>query len=188
MSIKLIISNYENDYNQMKYFKLNNGIIFRYYDIDVMIDEKYKPWLLEANKYPFMHLNDNINIINKIGFAANLLNLLGIVAYNHENGYLLNDDDKCNFKNDIEEMINNAFCEFNRPHGKLKRIFPLRKALINIKNSLIIQGLKICFFGKRLKSHNKKGKFIVIIILTCKLNIKLFIFLFIFFVFFEDIL
>ena len=135
----------------MKYFKLNNGIIFRYYDIDVMIDEKYKPWLLEANKYPFMHLNDNINIINKIGFAANLLNLLGIVAYNHENGYLLNDDDKCNFKNDIEEMINNAFCEFNRPDGKLKRIFPFKKSLIKYKKFFNNPGIENLHFWKAIE-------------------------------------
>ena len=133
LSIKLIISNYENDYNQMKYFKLNNGIIFRYYGIDVLIDDSFKPWLLEANRYPYMHLNDKVNKINKIGFTTDLLNLLGIIPYNHDNGNLLEDEVKCNFKNDIEEMINNAFCEFNRPQGKLKRIFPVKETLNNYK-------------------------------------------------------
>ena len=38
LGIKIILSNYENDYNEKKDFKLNKGIIFRYYVLDVIID------------------------------------------------------------------------------------------------------------------------------------------------------
>ncbi len=127
LGIKIILSNYENDYNEMKDFKLNKGIVFRYYGLDVIIDDNFKPWLLESNRFPFMELLDDVNKINKLGFTTSLLNLLGIVPFNHENGDVLKDEIKCNFNSDIEEMINNAFCEFNRPSGKLKKIFPIKE-------------------------------------------------------------
>ena len=113
----------------MKLFNLNNGIIFRYYGIDILIDQNYKPWLLEANKQPYMTLQDEVNKNNKLDFTQSLLNLLGIVPYNHINGKILEKDIKCKFKNKIDEMINNAFCEFNRDFGNIKRIFPIKSNL-----------------------------------------------------------
>ena len=129
ISIKLILTNYENEYNEMKLFNLNNGIIFRYYGLDIMIDKNYKPWLLEANKFPYMNLYDEVNKNNKLEFTQSLLNLLGFVPYNHINGKILEKDIKCKFKNKIDEMINNAFCEFNRDFGNIKRIFPIKSNL-----------------------------------------------------------
>ena len=129
LSIKLILTNYKNEYKEMKLFNLNNGIIFRYYGLDILIDQNYKPWLLEANKQPYMTLQDEVNKNNKLDFTQSLLNLLGIVPYNHINGKILEKDIKCNFKNKIDEMINNAFCEFNRDFGNIKRIFPIKSNL-----------------------------------------------------------
>ena len=68
----------------MKNFKLNKGIIFRYYVLDVIIDNNFKPWLLESNRFPFMELLDGVNKINKLGFTTSLLNLLGFVPFNHK--------------------------------------------------------------------------------------------------------
>ena len=65
----------------MKLFNLNQGIIFRYYGLDIIIDKNYKPWLLEVNKYPFMDFYDEVNKINKLDFTQSLLNLLGFVSH-----------------------------------------------------------------------------------------------------------
>ena len=83
-----------------------------------------------------MELLDDVNKINKLVFTTSFLNLLGFVPFNHKNGDLLNDEIKCNFNSDIEEMINNAFCEFNRPSGRLKKIFP-NKGSINYYKKFI---------------------------------------------------
>ena len=76
-----------------------------------------------------MDFYDEVNKINKLDFTQSLLNLLGIVPYNHINGKILEKDIKCNFKNKIDEMINNAFCKFNRKFGNNKRIFPIKNNL-----------------------------------------------------------
>ncbi len=68
LSIKLILSNYENEYKEMKLFNLNKRIIFRYYDLDIIIDKNYKPWLLEVNKYSYMNFYDEVNKNNKLEF------------------------------------------------------------------------------------------------------------------------
>ena len=68
----------------MKDFKLNKGIIFRYYGLDVIIDNNFNPLLLESNRFPFMELLDDVNNINKLGFTTSLLNLLGFVPFNHK--------------------------------------------------------------------------------------------------------
>ena len=52
----------------MKLFNLNKRIIFRYYDLDIIIDKNYKPWLLEVNKYSYMNFYDEVNKNNKLEF------------------------------------------------------------------------------------------------------------------------
>ena len=125
LSIKLILSIYENEYKEMKLFNLNKRIIFRYYGLDIIIDKNYKPQLLEANKYSYMNVYDEVNKNNQN--LAIFIKLLGFVPYN--NGEILEKDIKCNCKDKIDEMINNAFCEFNRDFGNIKRIFPIKNNL-----------------------------------------------------------
>ena len=38
-------------------------------------------------------------------------------------------DKEINFKNKVDELVQLSICEFERPHGGLERIFPVKKTL-----------------------------------------------------------
>ena len=107
-----------------------------YLGMDFMIDENYKVWLLEGNKSPFMEEYDKVNRKNKIGLSTDIFNILGVIPYDHSNNIPL-EKNNCHFKNKEEEMINNAFCEFNRPRGNLELIFPNKDTLTYYKKLFI---------------------------------------------------
>ena len=126
--IKLIISIYDIEYDHLSLITNNEAKSFAFFGLDLMIDDNYKVWLLEANDAPHMNSIDKVNEKNKIGFSTDVFNLLGIVPFDHSNGNPL-ENKACHFNNRLEKLINNAFCEFSRPQGNLERIFPVKETL-----------------------------------------------------------
>ena len=126
--IKLIISIYDIEYDHLSLITNNEAKSFAFFGLDLMIDDNYKVWLLEANDAPHMNSIDKVNDKNKIGFSTDVFNLLGIVPFDHSNGNPL-ENKACHFNNRLEKLINNAFCEFSRPQGNLERIFPVKETL-----------------------------------------------------------
>lgn len=112
-----------------------------YLGLDLMIDDNFKVWLLEANDTPHMELYDKVNKKNKIGLSTDIFNILGIIPFDHSSNLPL-EKNICNFKKEIEEKLNNAFCEFNRPNGNLERIFPVKETLSYYKK-FFVQNYKI---------------------------------------------
>ena len=103
-----------------------NNIVHRF-GFDIMIDDNLKPWLLEVNAVPGMALYNIINVNNKIRLETDYLNLIGMVPFDHFTQEPL--DKEINFKNKVDELIQLSICEFERPHGGLERIFPVKKTL-----------------------------------------------------------
>ena len=134
--IKIIITIYDKEYNMIKNFEKTDSKSLFYLGMDFMIDENYKVWLLKGNKSPYMEEYDKVNRKNKIGLSTDIFNILGVIPYDHSNNLPL-EKNNCNFRNKEEEMINNAFCEFNRPRGNLELIFPIKDTLSYYKQFFI---------------------------------------------------
>ena len=83
-----------------------------------------------------MESYDKVNEKNKIGISTDIFNILGIIPFDHSNNNPL-EQKTCSFKNKIEEKLNNIFCEFERPNGKLERIFPIKETLSYYKQFFI---------------------------------------------------
>ena len=109
------------------YTHLRSNNLFHRYGFDVMIDNDLKPWLLEINTKPAMELYNIINVYNKILVEADRINLIGMVPFNHYTQEPL--DKEMIYKDKVDEAIQHTICEFERPHGGLERIFPVKKTL-----------------------------------------------------------
>ena len=126
--IKIIIMIYNDEYNQFNNLTYYNEKSFIFFGLDMMIDTNYKVWFLEANDTPHMEGYDKVNKKNKIGLSTDIINILGLIPFDHSNGIPI-ENNKCIFKNKIEEKNNNVFCQFNRPKGKFERIFPVKETI-----------------------------------------------------------
>ena len=129
ISVKTIISNFndmQNTYlNNFKHLRSNN--IFHRYGFDILFDDKLKPWLLEVNIKPAMELYNKINVRNKIKVETDRLNLMGLIPFNHFTQEPL--DKEISYKDDVDEAVQLSLCEFERPHGTLELIFPVKQTL-----------------------------------------------------------
>ena len=145
--IKIIITIYDDEYNKLKEFTKYKAKTFMYFGLDVLIDENFKVWFLEANDSAHMEGYDKVNLKNKIGISTDIFNILGIIPFDHSNNIPL-EKNTCDFKDELEEKINNIFCEFNRPNGNLERIFPVKETLSYYQQ----------FFVKKYKENEELWK------------------------------
>ncbi len=108
---------FENIVSSLDYRPSN---FFQIFGFDVIFDRKFeKPYMFELN-----HRDTDFDIVPDVShnMIADTFNLVGFVPYNHETGEPF--DKEYKYKNDIEENVNEALCEFNRPRGGFKKIFP----------------------------------------------------------------
>ena len=63
--------------------KINN--LFELYGFDIMIDEKFKAWLIEVNVNPSLHCTSPLDLNLKTDLITDILNVVGISPYNHNN-------------------------------------------------------------------------------------------------------
>ena len=108
--------------SRKKYYGKKVSTIIGY---DILIDENLKPWLLEMNCIcPDLSPHDIVDEVIKPEVIKNYLNIIGLVPFSHKNNKPL--DDVYEYKDKIEEMVDDSLCEFERSDGDLERIFPLK--------------------------------------------------------------
>ena len=134
--VKIIITSYDKEYSRHSSFSYYNEKTFFYLGLDMMIDENFRVWFLEGNDCAHMEGYDKVNKKNKFGVSTDIINILGLIPFDHSNGNPI-EENKCHFNNKIEEKINNAFCEFNRPNGNFERIFPVKETLSYYKKFFV---------------------------------------------------
>ena len=126
MAIKIMLSVSEEERKVLLgYENLGGSNLYQLYGFDVLIDDNYKPWLLEINTAPHLDTYNKITFINKSKLIADIMNLVGIVIFNHQNEKPFDEAD-CEYKNRIERAIEDSICEWTRPKGDFIRIFPLK--------------------------------------------------------------
>ena len=68
-----------------------------------------------------------INVYNKLRVEADRVNLVGMIPFDHYSQEPL--DKEMIYKDKVDEAVQLSICEFERPHGGLERIFPVKKSL-----------------------------------------------------------
>ena len=158
--------NYENIINQAKdiiiktFISLNNDIIniykskslndrnmFQLFTLDFIIDKNLQLYLLDLDKNPNLNSKHLVPIYIYDHIFSDILNIVGIVIYDHENVNKTYDINNINnlYQKEIEENVEEAICEFGRHKGMFELVFPVKNK-INIYKK---------YFGNKLGEENK---------------------------------
>lgn len=123
LAIKSLITMTHIETKKEQNAKVHPSNLFELYGLDIMIDRQLKPWLLEINLSPDLAIHGNYEKKLKYQLIRDVMNIVSIVPYSHINGLAM--EGECEFENSVEEAVQQAICEFTRPLGEFKRIFPV---------------------------------------------------------------
>ncbi len=124
IAIKALISMYDKeiDKEDSVYYNRNNENLFELYGMDILIDQNMKPWLLEINLSPALEAVGNYEERLKLQLFADVFNVIGFKPYSHYDYEPYEEGPE--YKNKVEESVNESICEFGRPLGGFIRVFP----------------------------------------------------------------
>ena len=125
IAIKTILSVCDISTPSLKAFKLTSCNLFELYGLDIILDNKYTPWLLECNINPSLHCDMDVDLKVKSKLITDILNIIGLTPFTHDKREKPLDKDNY-YMSTIEEAITESLCEFVRPTGGFERIFPLK--------------------------------------------------------------
>ena len=110
--------------------KLNLEVknFYKIIGVDILVKKDFNPLLLEMNYLPGVYFRNNIDKEVKINLFFDALNIIGIAPYSRKSQKPLNIIKE---GKEIEDNINNAYCELERPRGSFELIFPTKE---NIKD------------------------------------------------------
>ena len=149
--IKTVISGYQFLVDNLNEFNLNDTSFFNLYGYDILVNDKYEPYLLEVNRRPDMHIFDEMDKVVKENIFVDTLNIVGIVPFSHdEKVETLDEVYKYNSK--IDENVDYAYCELTRPRGSFDLIFPLKDNIDKYKKFFRINLLENEKFWKKIKN------------------------------------
>ena len=103
---------------------MNDQSFFDLLGFDILITDNYIPKLIEINYIPDMTIYSNLEKPLKYNLFIDTLNIIGIVPFSRNTWKTLNKN--IIYESDIDEKINNALCELERPRGDYELIFPTK--------------------------------------------------------------
>ena len=134
ISIKSAISFRDTILSRIKQIGLKDKNYFKLLGYDFLLDSNQKVHLLEINSRPSLLMGDIIDLKLKPQLVADVLNIVGIAIFSHDykdnfKSYDINDNfEESNDDNlYINDTVNSALCEFERPRGKFQLIFPVKE-------------------------------------------------------------
>ena len=130
--IKTIISVFDLSTPALKSFKLTSCNLFELYGFDILLDNKFNPWLLECNINPSLNCDTDVDIKVKSKLITDILNIIGLTPFTHDKREKPLDKDNY-YMTSIEEAVTESLCEFVRPTGGFERIFPLQENIEHYK-------------------------------------------------------
>lgn len=107
--------------------------LFQIYGLDLLIDENSKVYLLELNRNPSMRGGHAVADYIYENIIADILNIVGIVPFSHNDSQEPMDKDIYYYDNIIEEIVDDCLCEFTRPRGMFELIYPLKNNINKYK-------------------------------------------------------
>ena len=108
---------------------------FKLFGYDYLVDENLKVHLIEINSRPSLIMGDINDLKLKPQLIADTLNLVGITPYSHDykdDFKAYDQENNMKYKNRKEEMeddVDRAFCEFGKPKGRFELIFPIKEKI-----------------------------------------------------------
>lgn len=133
--IKTIISLQETLIQNNNDLNLNDNNFYNLLGFDILITDKYEPILLEVNNPPSISIYDKVDLPIKTNLFVDTLNIVGIIPFSKKTFKSL--DKQYTFKNNIDQLVNNANCEIYRPRGNYELIFPVKENLYKYKKYFI---------------------------------------------------
>lgn len=150
--IKSIISVYQNLTEENERQNLNENSFYNILGFDILINNKFQPILLEINKNPSMKFLNNLDREIKNNLIIDTLNLVGIIPFSRKSKEPI--FNKLKFKNNVDENINNAFCELKRPRGGYEFIFPKKNNINTYKKFFIYNTEENKIFWYKIMRYN----------------------------------
>ena len=120
----------------MKSKHIRNNALYQLFGIDIILDDTFKPWLLEVNYGPDLSNIDLTDLKLKTKVVTDLFNIIGIVPFKKGENDNQPLDEVFEYDNLVDEYVDDALCEFDRPKGGYELIFP-RKDNINYYSKFI---------------------------------------------------
>ncbi len=101
--------------------------VMQIYGYDMMIDENKEPVLIEINSKPSIAKDNRMETYSHYNLVPDVLNIAGVVPFAHDETIELYDKDVYQYTDKVQEAVDDALCEFERPMGMFDRIFPLKE-------------------------------------------------------------
>ena len=102
------------------------GTLYQLFGYDILLDKNFRPWLLEVNYGPDMANIDDFDLILKSKVITDLYNIVGLVPFRKGEYNNIPYDEVYDYKNKIDEVIDDSICELDRPRGGFNLLFPLK--------------------------------------------------------------
>ena len=134
--IKIFLTTYDKALKSMKSKHIRNNALYQLFGIDIILDDTFKPWLLEVNYGPDLSNIDLTDLKLKTKVVTDLFNIIGIVPFKKGENDNQPLDEVFEYDNLVDEYVDDALCEFDRPKGGYELIFP-RKDNINYYSKFI---------------------------------------------------
>lgn len=149
--IKSIISVYKNLTQEIDEKNVSDQSFYNLLGYDILITDELIPKLVEINAFPNMKINNNLEISDKTNLFIDTLNLIGITPYYRKTEESLNKH--IYFKNEVDDNINNALCELERPRGNYELIFPIKDNINKYNKFFIYNSEENKIFWNKILSH-----------------------------------
>ena len=140
--IKTFISLNEEVINSYESKLLKDRNMFQLFTFDFIIDQNLKLNLIDVDKNPKLDSKHLVPIYIYDHLFSDILNIVGVIPFNHES---VNNDNNNLYKNEVEENVEEAICEFGRVRGMFELAFPLKNKINLYKK----------YFGNDLSKENE---------------------------------
>lgn len=114
--VKAIILAQEETNNQVKRLTKFNNTLFELYGFDILLDETFKPWLLEINLNPSLNCDTDLDLKVKTNVMTDIFNIVGLTPFKHSSNSKV--PETLNYNN-----INSGFLKSNKMDIGNKLIF-----------------------------------------------------------------
>lgn len=108
----------------IKSFNVTSNNLFELYGVDILLDDKLNPWLMECNLNPSLNCDTDLDLKIKSKLLTDIFNIIGIIPYSHTKKSEILDTEIAS--NLISTTLLETNEEFQRPIGSYERIFPLK--------------------------------------------------------------
>ena len=149
--IKIILSVSDVAITTFKQFKLRSNNLFELYGVDILLDEKLNPWLMEVNLNPSLNCDSKLDLKVKSKLLTDIFNIIGVIPFTHD-GKFTPFEQLNEYKDSKEEAITESLCEFARPTGDFERVFPLKNNIDYYKKFVSNPDIENTALWEKMKS------------------------------------